>query len=455
MINKNDIFDVEIVDQGHTGEGIGKKEGYPLFIDFALPGEVIETQVIKANKNYGYGKILEIKKPSAHRIDAPCIYYDRCGGCQIQHESYEAQKNFKRKRVQDALERIGDITDFTVDETLGMENPFRYRNKVQIPLARVGGKLVAGFYARRSHRIINIEECIVQHEDGDLVLEIVRSWAEEYEITTYQNDLEAPKKGLLRHLMIRKGFSTGDLMVVLVVTKKEVPYLDELVAKLKKVAGFKSLLLNINSEETNVVLGQKNSLIYGEETIEDSIGDLNFKISPHSFFQVNPKQTEVIYEKVLEYANVKGDEIVFDAYCGAGTISLFLARKAKKVYGIEIVPEAISDARENAGNNQIENAEFILGKSEDVIVELLNQGIKADIMVVDPPRKGCDVKLLNAISEMAPEKLIYVSCNPGSLSRDIKILTTLGFKIEKATPVDNFPQTSHVETVVLMSRKDK
>ena len=453
MINKNDIFDVEIVDQGHTGEGIGKKEGYPLFIDFALPGEVIETQVIKANKNYGYGKILEIKKPSAYRIDAPCIYYDRCGGCQIQHESYEAQKNFKRKRVQDALERIGDITDFTVDETLGMENPFRYRNKVQIPLARVGGKLVAGFYARRSHRIINIEECIVQHEDGDLVLEIVRSWAEKYEITTYQNDLEAPKKGLLRHLMIRKGFSTGDLMVVLVVTKKEVPYLDELVAKLKKVAGFKSLLLNINSEETNVVLGQKNSLIYGEETIEDSIGDLNFKISPHSFFQVNPKQTEVIYEKVLEYANVKGDEIVFDAYCGAGTISLFLARKAKKVYGIEIVPEAISDARENAGNNQIENAEFILGKSEDVIVELLNQGIKADIMVVDPPRKGCDVKLLNAISEMAPEKLIYVSCNPGSLARDIKILTTLGFKIEKATPVDNFPQTSHVETVVLITRK--
>ncbi len=455
MINKNDIFDVEIVDQGHTGEGIGKKDGYPLFIDFALPGEIIETQVIKANKNYGFGKILEIKKASENRIDPPCIYYHRCGGCQIQHESYETQKNFKRKRVQDALERIGDISNFTVDETLGMENPFRYRNKVQIPMARVDGKLIAGFYSRGSHRIVNIEECIVQHEQGDLVLNIVRSWAEEFDVTTYQNGLEKVRNGLLRHLVIRKGFSTGDLMVVLVVTNKNVPHLDYLVERLKSIPGFKSLILNLNAEETNVVLGEKNTLVYGQEAIEDTIGDLTFKISPHSFFQVNPKQTEVIYEKVLEYANLKGDEIVFDAYCGAGTISLFLAKRAKKVYGMEIVPEAIADARENAEINQIDNAEFIQGKSEEVIVDLLNKGIKADVMVVDPPRKGCDAKLLHAISEMAPEKLIYVSCNPGSLARDVKILSTLGFKIEKAVPVDNFPQTSHVETVVLMSRVAK
>ena len=455
MINKNDIFDVKIVDQGNTGEGIGKKEGYTLFVDFALPGEVIETKVLKANKNYGFGKIMKIKQVSEDRIEAPCVYYDQCGGCQIQHQSYESQKRFKQKRVQDALERIGDVSDFTVDRTLGMENPFRYRNKVQIPFARVNGKVVAGFYARGSHRIVNVEECIVQHEDGDRVLSIVRNWVEEFKITTYENDLDSSKKGLLRHLVIRKGFNTGDLMVVLVVSHKDVPHLDVLLDELKKIKGFKSLFLNLNNKETNVVMGDKNILIYGQETIEDTISDLKFKISPHSFFQVNPEQTEVIYEKALEYADLIGDEVIFDAYCGAGTISLFLAQKAKKVYGIEIVPEAIIDAKENALRNLIANAEFILGKSEEVIVDLLGQGIKADVMVVDPPRKGCDEKLLQAIGEMVPEKIVYVSCNPGSLARDIKILSALGYELSEATPVDNFPQSSHVETVVLLSRVEK
>lgn len=455
MMKKNDELTIQIVDQGHTGEGIGKVDGYPLFIDFALPEEEVKVRVLKTNKNYGFGKMLEIEKKSEKRVEPPCPYYYRCGGCHIMHASYEGQLQFKRKRVKDSLERIGKIDFSPVEETIGMAHPFRYRNKVQIPLGRVNGEFVAGFYARRSHRIVDIENCIVQHQDGDHVLKVLRTWAKEFNVSTYHNDLSTDPKGILRHLMVRKGFTTGDLMVVLVVTDRKVPHLEVLLERLKELQGFQSLLLNINHEETNLVLGRENVLVYGKKFIEDYIGPFRFKISPHSFFQVNPVQTEVMYEKALDYAGLTGNETVFDCYCGAGTISLFLSQKARKVYGIEVVPQAIMDAKENAALNHVDNVEFLVGKSEEVIVDLINQGIRADVVVVDPPRKGCDIRLLEAIREIAPEKIVYVSCDPGSLGRDLGILESFGFKTMKVTPVDNFPQSYHVETVVLMSRVEK
>lgn len=450
-MKKNAELTVEIVDQGHQGEGIGKVEGYPLFIEFALPGEKVRAKVLKANKNYGYAKMLERVESSPRRQEPPCPYYYRCGGCHLMHSDYEAQLDFKKKRVKDSLERIGKITHVTVEDTVPMEDPFRYRNKIQMPLGRVGGDFVAGFYAQRSHRIIDMEACLVQHQQGDEVLAILRRWAEEFGISTYQKDEGVDPEGLLRHLMVRKGFRSGDLMVVLVSTKKEVPHVEELLERLKPLKGFSSLILNINSEDTNVVLGKENILLYGEDHITDHIGPFTFKVSPHSFFQVNPVQTEVMYNKALEYADLKGTETVFDAYCGAGTISLFLSQKAKKVYGVEIVPEAIADAKENARENHVDNVEFLVGKSEEVIAELIQQGIRADVMVVDPPRKGCEMKLLESIRDMAPEKVVYVSCDPGTLARDLGILESFGFRTEKVTPVDNFPMSYHVEAIVLMT----
>lgn len=452
-MKKNDEIKLRILDQGHTGEGIGKDDGYPLFVDFALPLELVKIRVLKTNKNYGFGKMLEILEPSPERVEPPCPYYYRCGGCHIMHSSYAGQLSFKRKRVKDSLERIGRISHVEVDETIGMENPYRYRNKVQIPLGRVDGKFVAGFYARRSHRIVDIESCIVQHQDGDLVLGVLRNWAEEFSITTYHNDLSVDPKGILRHLMVRKGFRTGDLMVVLVVTDREVPHLPVLLERLKEIEGFQSLLLNINKEETNLVLGQENILVHGNDAILDYIGPFRFKISPHSFFQVNPVQTEIMYGKALEYAELTGEETVFDCYCGAGTISLFLSQKAKKVYGIEIVPQAIADARDNAVQNHVDNVEFLVGKSEEVILDLIGQGIKADVVVVDPPRKGCDLGLLEAIRDISPERIVYVSCDPGSLGRDLGILESFGYSTVKVTPIDNFPNSYHVETVVQLIRK--
>lgn len=454
-MKKNDELNLSISGQGHTGEGIGKVDGYPLFVEFALPGEEIKARVLKTNKSYGFAKLLEVEKASSHRVEPPCPYYYRCGGCHLMHSDYEGQLIFKKNRVRDSLERIGRITHVDVEDTVGMRTPFRYRNKVQIPLGRVDGKFVAGFYAQRSHRIVDIRSCIVQHEEADEVLEVLRQWAETYDVSTYHQDLSVNPQGILRHLMVRKGFRTGDLMVVLVVTKKEVPYLEELLRKLKVLSGFQSLILNINDAETNVVLGRENHVIYGKEFIEDYIGSFKFKISPHSFFQVNPKQTEVMYGKALEYADLTGNETVFDCYCGAGTISLFLSQKAKKVYGIEIVPHAVEDAKVNASINGVDNVEFFLGKSEEVIVDLMERGISADVVVVDPPRKGCDRSLLESIAKIRPEKIVYVSCDPGSLGRDLGILETLGFRTEKVTPIDNFPQSYHVETVVLMSRVDK
>ena len=452
-MKKNDEVLLNIEDIGVTGEGVGKKDGFPIFIDYALPGELIKTKILNIKKNYGFGKIINIEKESENREVPKCPYYYKCGGCQIMHTSYDYQLIYKYHRVKDSLERIGKLDDVNVKETIGMEDPYFYRNKVQIPLGRRDGSVIGGFYRKRSNDIIDMDECIIQNSKSNKVLNIVKKWIEKYNISTYQVDNKIEPLNLLRHLVIKEGFITGDLMVVLVSTNKNVPYLDELLQDLKEIDGFKSLIVNVNKEKTNVVLGKKNVLIYGELFIEDTIKDLRFKISPNSFFQVNPIQTETMYSKALKYANLKGNEIVFDAYSGAGTISLFLAKKAKKVYGIEIVKEAVLDAIENAKINKIKNVEFIQGKAEEEAYKLVEKGIKPDIFVVDPPRKGCDIKLLETIRDVNPEKIIYVSCNPSSLGRDLNILDKFGFKLEESTPVDNFPQTYHIETVNLLRRK--
>jgi 23S rRNA (uracil1939-C5)-methyltransferase len=447
-MKKNDIIKAEIISQGYNGEGIARIEGIPVFIENALPGEQASIHILKVNKNLAFGKITSIDVPSRLRLEPPCPYYWKCGGCDLQHQTYESQLVFKRKRVKDAIERIGGVKDPIVRDTIGMVNPFRYRNKVQLPVGLENGKIVSGFYAKRSHRIIDMESCIIQHEDGDRVLKIVRNWMEDNGILPYQAD----GTGLIRHIMVRKGFTTGDLMVVIVATKNELPHNEDLTRRLSRIDGFKSLILNINDRDTNVILGESNRVLYGTDHIEDYISEFRFRISPHSFFQVNPAQTQVMYEKALGYAGLIGNETVFDAYCGAGTISMFLSKKAKKVYGVEIVREAVTDARLNAEMNGVTNIEFIEGKSEDVIADLIGQGVHADVVVVDPPRKGCERSLLESIAKMGPQRLVYVSCDAGTLGRDIGIMAGLGYGRVEATPVDNFPQTAHVETVVLMSR---
>ena len=454
LVIKNKEYTLDIISQGYEGEGIAKLDGYPIFVHGALKGEKVRVLIVKVKKNYAYGKLLEVIEESSCREEAKCPHYKRCGGCSVQHMSYKAQLDFKWDRVKDCISKIGGLPEELVLYPLGMETPYRYRNKVQLPVGMVNGELAIGFYAPRSHDIIDIEKCIIQDEIAEKVSILTKEWMKKFNIQPTTIDGEFNKNGLVRHLMIRRGFTTNEVMVVLVTLKHKVPYIDELINALKEnIDGIKSIVQNINPNNTNVILGQECITLWGEPTITDYIGDLKFNISPLSFFQVNPEQTEVLYSKALEYANLNGDEIVFDAYCGTGTITLFLAQKAKKVYGVEIIEPAIINARENAKNNNIENAEFFVGKSEEVIPELIDKGIIADTIVVDPPRKGCDKVLLDSIIKVAPNRVVYVSCDPSTLARDLKILSEGGYRVEKVQPVDMFPHTSHVETVCLLSRK--
>jgi 23S rRNA (uracil1939-C5)-methyltransferase len=458
-IEKNKEYIVNITGLGFEGEGVGRIEGLTVFVQGALPGEEVVVKIIKVAKNHAFGKLLDILKASEDRKEPICAIYKRCGGCQMQHLSYEAQLKFKFNRVKDCLERIGKLENILIHETLGMKEPYRYRNKVQLPVGEKNGELQVGFYAARSHEIINMDNCYIQEETADQVVKVTKNWMKEYNIQPYceiQNDelKESSRKGLLRHIMIRKGFKTGEVMVVLVTNEFEIPFKEEFIKAItENVIGIKSIIQNINTKATNVILGLENITLCGQEYITDYIGKYRFNISPLSFFQVNPYQTEVLYNKVLEYADLSGNEIVFDAYCGTGTISLFLSEKSKKVYGVEIISEAIENAKVNAEQNNINNAEFFVGEAETVIPELIGKGIRADVVVVDPPRKGCEKSLLEALALMAPEKIIYVSCDPGTLARDLAILDELGYKTIEVQPVDMFPQTAHVETVVKIERK--
>ncbi|HII4441317.1 TPA: 23S rRNA (uracil(1939)-C(5))-methyltransferase RlmD [Clostridium perfringens] len=455
MVEKNKEYIFDIISQGYEGEGIAKIDNkYPIFIEGALKGEKVKVRIVKVNKNFAYGKLMEVLEASEERVNPPCAIYKRCGGCKLQHASYKAQLDFKWDRVKDCVSKIGKLDPSIVKYPLGMEEPWRYRNKVQLPIGLINGEVKIGFFAPRSHDIIDMESCLIQDEIGDKVVKLTREWLEKFNIRPYNVDGEYDEKGIVRHIMIRRGFTTNEVMVVLVTNGEKLPHKEEFVdLMVKNIPGIKSIIQNINSKKTNVILGLESKTLWGEDTISDYIGDFRFNISPLSFFQVNPTQTEVLYDKALEYANLTGNEEVFDAYCGTGTITLFLSQKAKKVYGVEIIPQAIDNAWINAKENKVENVEFFVGESEVVIPDLINKGVKADVVVVDPPRKGCDKKLLDAITNIDAKKIVYVSCDPSTLGRDLAILEENGYKTLEVQPVDMFPNTSHVENVAKLIKK--
>ncbi|MCX0369546.1 23S rRNA (uracil(1939)-C(5))-methyltransferase RlmD [Clostridium perfringens] len=455
MVEKNKEYIFDIISQGYEGEGIAKIDNkYPIFIEGALKGEKVKVRIVKVNKNFAYGKLMEVLEASEERVNPPCAIYKRCGGCKLQHASYKAQLDFKWDRVKDCVSKIGKLDPTIVKYPLGMENPWRYRNKVQLPIGLINGEVKIGFFAPRSHDIIDMESCLIQDEIGDKVVKLTREWIEKFNIRPYNVEGEYDEKGIVRHIMIRRGFTTNEVMIVLVTNGEKLPHKEEFVdLMVKNIPGIKSVIQNINSKKTNVILGLESKTLWGEDTISDYIGDFRFNISPLSFFQVNPIQTEVLYGKALEYANLTGNEEVFDAYCGTGTITLFLSQKAKKVYGVEIIPQAIDNAWINAKENKVENVEFFVGESEVVIPDLINKGVKADVVVVDPPRKGCDKKLLDAITNIDAKKIVYVSCDPSTLGRDLQVLEENGYKTLEVQPVDMFPNTAHIENVALLIKK--
>jgi 23S rRNA (uracil1939-C5)-methyltransferase len=446
----NEKYNIQIKGLGSGGEGVGKIEGFTIFVDGALPEEYIEAGITNVKANYAIGKLESIIQPSPYRISPPCTIAHKCGGCQIQRMDYQKQLEYKTQLVKDSIERIGKIKDVIIHQTIGMNTPFNYRNKAQFPIGMEDGKAALGFYAKRSHRIVPQHNCLIQHPVNTKISSIVKAYIDKYNLSIYD---EEKHKGLLRHLVTRVGFITGEIMVILVANGESIPNIDNLVKRLTyEIPEIVSIYLNINKEKTNVILGRENKLIYGKKDIEDYIGDIKFKISPLSFYQVNPIQTKILYEKALEYADLKGDEVVYDAYCGIGTISLFLAQRAKKVIGIEILQEAIKDAKENARINKINNVDFYVGKTEEIIPQLYKNGERADVVVVDPPRKGCDRKLLDTIIQMKPKRVVYVSCKPSTLARDLNYLEKGGYKAKEIQPVDLFPHTGHVECVVLITR---
>lgn len=460
-LKKNALVTLSITDLGSNGEGIGKVDGFTLFVKDALIGDTIQAKIIKMKKSYGYGRLMEILEPSPYRVEARCPQARACGGCQIQPLAYEKQLAYKENKVRELLERVGHVKDYVMEPIIAMEEPWYYRNKAQFPVGQnKEGNIVTGFYAGRTHSIVPVEECFIQHPMNEQLMALVRRWMREYNISAYN---ETKHTGLVRHIFTRIGKYTGEIMVCLVVNGKRIPAADRLIDVLKNVRGMTSICLNINQEKTNVILGDTVKCLWGRPYITDKIGDVTYRISPLSFFQVNPVQTRKLYGTALEYAGLTGEETVWDLYCGIGTISLFLAQHAKKVCGVEIVPQAIDDARENARLNGIENTEFFVGKAEEILPEYYARYAEehpgtwthADVIVVDPPRKGCDERLLQCIVRMAPERVVYVSCDPATLARDLYFLEKNGYKVEKVRCVDMFAHSVHVECVVLMSRVEK
>ena len=472
---KNDILTVTIEDIGNDGEGIGKVDGYTLFVKDAFIGDTVSCKIMKAKKNYAYAKLEKILEPSSVRVEPVCRYHKQCGGCQIQAMDYQAQLAFKQKKVRNNLLRIGgfeaELIDCVMEPIVGMENCFHYRNKAQFPVGTdKDGKLITGFYAGRTHNIIANTDCALGVTENKEILERILAYMKECHVSAYD---EKTGKGTVRHILIRKGFTSGEIMVCLVINVRNgkfLPVQDKLIQSLKEVEGMTSVSVNLNTERTNVIMGKEVYTLWGEETITDTIHvrdtkdfsltnkGITFHISPLSFYQVNPIQTEKLYSLALEYAGLTGCETVWDLYCGIGTISLFLAGKAKQVYGVEIVPQAIEDARENARYNGITNAEFFVGKAEEVLPEKYEkEGIYADVIVVDPPRKGCDEAALSTMLKMKPERIVYVSCDSATLARDLRILCDGGYEVKRVRAVDQFGQTVHVECVIMMQYcgKDK
>lgn len=495
---KNDMVTVTIEDVGMEGEGIGKIDGFPLFIKDAVVGDTVEAKIIKSKKNYAYARVEKVVTPSPFRVEPPCKCHRQCGGCQIQALSYDRQLTFKQDKVRNNLLRIGGFSEAEVDRVMepvvGMENPLRYRNKAQYPFGTdKQGNPITGFYAGRTHSIIPNTECYLGREENREILQVILDYMKEYHVNAYD---EETGKGLIRHALIRTGFYTGEIMVCLVINYKEekeaarsasegkntktgrgklatgeahyLPEQDKLLEKLALINGMTSVSVSINTERTNVIMGKEIHTIWGSDTIRDKIRvrdtgkedmpytgeELTFSISPLSFYQVNPMQTEKLYSLALEYAGLTGRESVWDLYCGIGTISLFMALRAKEVYGVEIIPQAIDDARQNAVRNHIANAEFFVGKAEEVLPAVYEkEESHPDVIVVDPPRKGCDEKCLDTMLKMAPSRIVYVSCDSATLARDLKLLCAGGYRLERVRPVDQFAHTVHVETVVLLSQR--
>lgn len=471
---KNQIVTITIEDIGNDGEGIGKYEGYTLFVKGAVVGDVAKVKVLKAKKSYGYAKVEELLTPSPDRVTPRCPVAGKCGGCQVQHLSYERQLAYKADKVRNCLLRIGGIPEEqltnAMEPIIGMKEPFYYRNKAQYPVGvNKEGKPVMGFYAGHSHNIIDCTDCAIQEPINAVILPVIKAFMEEKNILAYN---EESGKGLLRHVLTRVGFQTKEVMVCLIINGRKFPGAEELALRVKAaVEGFgdatrsdesvytlKSFCLNVNTVKSNVILGQEILPVYGDMYITDYIGNIKYQISPLSFYQVNPKQTVKLYEKALEYAELSGQEIVWDLYCGIGTISLFLAQKAKQVYGVEIIPQAIDDAKINSKINNLNNAEFFVGAAEDVMPAKYKESkgtMKADVICVDPPRKGCEESLLDTVVAMEPKRIVYVSCDPATLARDVKYLGDKGYLLKKVCPVDQFAHTGHVETVALLVKEEK
>ena len=451
MLSKNKEYVVDIVDIGQGGVGIGKYEGFTVFVEGGLIQDKVKVRINKSKKNYAVGDIVEIIEKSPFRVDRICSDdLKDCGGCQIQELDYNKQLELKTNEVKQVISRIGKLENVEIHETIGMQSPCRYRNKAQFPIQNINGSTAIGFYRKKSHDVIPTDMCVIQHDINDKIIKIIKTYIQAYNVSIYN---ETTHTGVLRHLVTKVGFTTNEVMVVLVANGTNLPHLNELASVLKEnILGFKTLVLNVNKAKTNVILGKENKVIYGNGKINDYIGDLVFEISPLSFFQVNPVQTEVLYNKALEYAELKENDTVFDIYCGIGSISLFLAQKATKVYGIEIVEDAIKDAKINAKLNNLNNVEFYVGKAEEVVPKMYSEGKTANVVVVDPPRKGCDEKVLDTIVSMKPDRVVYVSCNPSTLARDLAYLDERGYKCVEIQPVDMFPHTMHVETVAKLRR---
>lgn len=444
-------YTVEIIGLGHSGEGVGRFQDFTIFVPQALPGEVVEVQVSEVKKNYAKAKLTGVKQASAERVEPLCSVYQSCGGCQLQHLSYAGQLNAKRQQVVDAVTRIGKLADVAVHPTLGAANPWYYRNKMQFPVGKAGGKVAVGCYSQGTHAIINTENCCIQHAVNNTIADQVRRIVTEFNIPTYD---ERTGEGVIRHVMGRVGTATGEVMVALVTAVDKLPSQEKVIAALRQaIPGLTSIVQNVNPKRGNIIMGETTRTIWGKDTITDKLGDLTFHISARSFFQVNTEQTVLLYGKAVEYAGLTGQETVIDAYCGTGTITLFLAGQAAKVYGIEIVKPAIADAWQNAQTNTIENVEFIAGDTVEVMPELYRNGVRPEVIVVDPPRAGCEPKVLETFVKMKPERIVYVSCNPSSLARDLAILSEQGYQTMEIQPVDMFPHTHHVECVAKLIRK--
>lgn len=452
MLAKNQCYEMTCESFGQDAQGVCRQDGIAVFVPGLLPGERARVRIVKPEKRYAFGRIEELLEKSPDRAEPFCPIYKRCGGCVCQHMTYETSLAFKRRQVQDLLERVGGLS-IEVPPVLGMAHPFGYRNKGAYPVAQVGGAPACGFFAPRSHDLISLPQngCAIQGEDSAKATQAVLAWMRQNNVPAYD---ELTGRGLVRHIMTRST-THGELMVVLVVTRADIPKAGQLIELLKAaVSGLCSICLSINSRRTNVILGTDIRVLWGKGTMEDTLCGLRFSVSPLSFFQVNPAQTEKLYGLALEYAGLTGSETVMDAYCGAGTISLLLAQKAKKVIGIEIVPEAIQNANENAVRNHIENAEFHVGATEELLPRLIADGLRPDVIVLDPPRKGCDPAVLDAIIAAAPKRVVYVSCGAPTLARDAKLLAEGGYTAEKVQCVDMFCWTGAVETVMSLVQQN-